>query len=663
MVTKFIILCFSSLLLASCGGGGGGSDDISTPISGGGTELTGAFVDSTVGGMSYSTPSRSGLTNANGQFKYLVGEQVTFSVGDLVIGKTVGAALVTPVNLVTGATDETNTSVTNIARFLQTIDDDGNSDNGISINPLIHPALAGGILDFSSNTFDFDSATLVTNATTLSTAGERTLVTSKTARDHLKANLHKSISGSYSGTYTGNFTDGTENVPWSGTWEFIINDQGAISGNATDQEGASESFNGQVSTDGSAVSGGSTTGSSFSLTIDSVGIVKGTWKATDQDDHSFKGSGTLAGTRGQAITTPEFNPVPVGAEAVTGESIWPPLSVGQILDQNFSQNVAHFNSPSIALEGEQDWWSFSGKDTRFFFFIKTGADHQASDATDMACIVNVFDQNGNMKYSVSTTGAASADAGYHKNCEVLFTPPDNGIYYLRVRASSDFSVKTGSYSMVVTKDTNPQFSTAVNMTKTYQINEQILNRRHNISRKFVMPDVSAISSFKGITTCTMTASSSQLNCPFFGFKDVTSGNFVSEGPVKEYELKLISGPAFSVGGATGNEKLYDWTTVPTYKIQIVNPNPLPNYNPEFPYCEEGSVQSKCSTTNRANPLIFGGAAIFHAYNAPWTLGDSFPSSFTCPQLGYSSPLSIFTGVPPAGTVEPVGTCQFRPGYL
>ena len=48
---------------------------------------TGILLDSAVGGVSYNTSSNlSGLTNTNGQFQYRSGDQVTFSVGETVLG-------------------------------------------------------------------------------------------------------------------------------------------------------------------------------------------------------------------------------------------------------------------------------------------------------------------------------------------------------------------------------------------------------------------------------------------------------------------------------------------------------------------------------------------------------------------------------------------------
>lgn len=116
--------------------------------SSGGEVQTGVFVDSVVEGVTYQTPTLSGSTNSKGQFNYYQNETVTFSVGGVALGSSLGRGIVTPVNLVSGATDVTNQAVTNICIFLQTLDEDGDLNNGIKINEktrTIVGAAAGGL--------------------------------------------------------------------------------------------------------------------------------------------------------------------------------------------------------------------------------------------------------------------------------------------------------------------------------------------------------------------------------------------------------------------------------------------------------------------------------------------------------------------------------------
>ena len=94
---------------------------------------TGVFVDSPVAGLRYTTDSRSGVTDAQGTFEYHRDETVSFHIGDLKLGESPGAEVVTPLDLVPSAEDHTDNAVTNIAVLLQTLDQDGNVSNGITI--------------------------------------------------------------------------------------------------------------------------------------------------------------------------------------------------------------------------------------------------------------------------------------------------------------------------------------------------------------------------------------------------------------------------------------------------------------------------------------------------------------------------------------------------
>jgi uncharacterized protein len=98
----------------------------------------GVFLDSAVQGLEYQTRTYCGITNEKGEFKYLNGETVTFSVGGLVLGTAPGNQRVTPADLVIEASGSIhkikNKKVTNIARFLQSLDKSGNIERGIVIS-------------------------------------------------------------------------------------------------------------------------------------------------------------------------------------------------------------------------------------------------------------------------------------------------------------------------------------------------------------------------------------------------------------------------------------------------------------------------------------------------------------------------------------------------
>lgn len=176
-----VLLCS---LLTACGGGGDGnttSPQRPTNVQSPDVILTGRFVDAPVEGLGYSTPTQNGTTSANGAFLYQAGETVTFRVGDVIIGQAPGAELVTPFSL-TGAPaplslSETNHAVrainlnrqagnaqvtpleiaTNIALFLQTLDEDGDPANGIKLPAAVSGLTAGTGINFAQRMDAFRS--------------------------------------------------------------------------------------------------------------------------------------------------------------------------------------------------------------------------------------------------------------------------------------------------------------------------------------------------------------------------------------------------------------------------------------------------------------------------------------------------------------------------
>jgi predicted acyl esterase len=100
--------------------------------------LKGIFYDSpAVQGLEYETQTLSGLTNDKGEFAYRTGETVTFSVGGLVFGSAPASKRLTLADIITSIRGDIKKiifpKVTNAARFLQSLDADGNVENGITI--------------------------------------------------------------------------------------------------------------------------------------------------------------------------------------------------------------------------------------------------------------------------------------------------------------------------------------------------------------------------------------------------------------------------------------------------------------------------------------------------------------------------------------------------
>jgi len=178
-------------LLVACGGGGDGDSPGGGPS---GTPspqpdiLSGVFLDSLVSGVNYTTETQSGMTNSDGEYNYTDGEEVTFSIGDIVLGTSLVGPVVTPLMLVDGAMDANDPRVTNIVRLLMTLDSDGNPDNGIEISAAAHTAAAGLSVDFASTTFDADVQALVDDVKGTGTQ----LVDAGGAQNHFNTSLKTS---------------------------------------------------------------------------------------------------------------------------------------------------------------------------------------------------------------------------------------------------------------------------------------------------------------------------------------------------------------------------------------------------------------------------------------------------------------------------------------
>jgi len=152
----------------------------------------GQFVDSPVEGAIYKTATRGGATDATGTFYYQTGETITFSIGGILLGKATAESVMTPLSLVSGATECTDQSVTNICRLLLSLDLDGNPDNGIQFSEAIIRETCGMSVEFNKTADDFENDPDIQSLfNTLNTNGAfqntevRTLISAAEAQNHL----------------------------------------------------------------------------------------------------------------------------------------------------------------------------------------------------------------------------------------------------------------------------------------------------------------------------------------------------------------------------------------------------------------------------------------------------------------------------------------------
>lgn len=143
---KKTLLCIALAgLLSACGGSD--NDSSNTPPST--TTQIGVLTDGPVEGATYTINGISKTTNAQGEFEYQEGDEITFSIGNIDLGTVTGSERITPVEL---AEDETTR--TNMLIFLQSLDSQGGHDDGIQIPDSVSQLPANSI-DFSKPTTEF----------------------------------------------------------------------------------------------------------------------------------------------------------------------------------------------------------------------------------------------------------------------------------------------------------------------------------------------------------------------------------------------------------------------------------------------------------------------------------------------------------------------------
>ncbi len=338
-----LLLVFISISLLACGGGSGNNDDP-------GPVQQGQFIDSIVIGLRYETPSVSGFTDAQGRFNYRAGEIVRFFVGDVFLGEAVGQVIITPIELVAGATDENNTQVLNIVMFLQSIDDDGDESNGIKITNVANNAAAGQSVDFTlaEGVFETNGAIQVLLSTITSSNGEaRPMVSRTQARDTFRNNLLGLLAGKYQGSFAGDD---------AGTWSVTIDTDGNITGVSVSDVYGSDTVSGSVGSNGQGNMDGTVGGSTFSGNFNRNGTVSGTW--SDGED-----SGTFTGNR--ISSTPPPAGGDSGSLSIAGADS---SVVGMSFTPNLEPVVIDFNTGNVAVSWAQQIFTDSEFESRQMLF-------------------------------------------------------------------------------------------------------------------------------------------------------------------------------------------------------------------------------------------------------------------------------------------------------
>jgi len=212
---KFFSLAGLTLMLSGCGGGNGNGQPAAIPtVPAPVSVLSGQFIDAVVAGIGYRTATQSGVTDSNGRYNYLEGEQVTFFIGDLAFPPVTAKGIVTPLDIaLEGDTTAiiTDDMVINVARFLQSLDTDNDLDNGITISADLNPANS---IDFAADAATFAAAFQAEFATT-------PLIDANTAKNHLQSVLNE-MSGTGVTSYS-IFGRINNDTGVEGTWTLLVN--------------------------------------------------------------------------------------------------------------------------------------------------------------------------------------------------------------------------------------------------------------------------------------------------------------------------------------------------------------------------------------------------------------------------------------------------------
>jgi len=197
MRSKRLILTSAFVLLTACGGGGSSdtSSESGPPANESGPSPDiGVFLDSPVINIGYRTETLESVTNSLGEYEYLPGETVTFFIGDLEFPPVEASGTVTALDLA-GTPNTSDPRVVNMIRLLQTLDQDGNPQNGITISDTAKSTATQ--VDFDLSEADFSSSlavtTLIMNAGQDNTVVE--LVNREGAIDHFNQTLDEIPAG------------------------------------------------------------------------------------------------------------------------------------------------------------------------------------------------------------------------------------------------------------------------------------------------------------------------------------------------------------------------------------------------------------------------------------------------------------------------------------
>ena len=160
----------------------------------------GHFIDSPVAGLGVKTPTYEGLTAEDAAFDYFPGEEVEISLGSIVLGRTVADHRISPVDLF-DQSDTEDVRVINMARLLQSLDEDGQAKGGIVITEPVVGLVEDAMAYFGIEELDFENSIeietvidrVVKQSVTLDPPVPLVMVSAEDAKEHLEDTLNNAM--------------------------------------------------------------------------------------------------------------------------------------------------------------------------------------------------------------------------------------------------------------------------------------------------------------------------------------------------------------------------------------------------------------------------------------------------------------------------------------
>ncbi len=180
MITTLSIVAMTALFIGCGGGSDGGTTTGASSSSAVAVKNGGIFVDAPVKGLSFTcnTSATTCKTDATGRYDCEIGDTtINFSIGSVSIGTTAIADIITPHSFFNDQNHDNE--ILNLAQLLQTMDKDGNPNNGIELDE-------NDILNWQSNNTGFDDSNF-DNA--VSNILGKALVNETSARTHINSIL------------------------------------------------------------------------------------------------------------------------------------------------------------------------------------------------------------------------------------------------------------------------------------------------------------------------------------------------------------------------------------------------------------------------------------------------------------------------------------------